>query len=145
MKTVAKYNIYKGVSTALTAGTPIVTLLCCGDMFVHRSETAISAGGILAILLTVMLLKDKIVEHFKVPSAFVLSTTILILILLIENILYPMKIVCITTMITSGVDKVTFDRFCTAIEYTMPEQAKAFKHMGYYMCKTDKIIKEPNE
>ena len=61
MKPIAKYNTYKGVSTVLTVGTPIITLACCSDMFVHRSETAISAAGMFGLLLAALLLKDKIV------------------------------------------------------------------------------------
>ena len=61
MKNVAKYNIFKGVSTLLTFGTPLLTLSCCGDFFVHRSETAISAAGIFAIVICLLLFKDKVV------------------------------------------------------------------------------------
>ena len=78
MKTVAKYNTFKGVSTGLTIGTPIVTLICCGEMFVHRSDTAISAAGIFAILFSFLFFKDKIIEKFKSPSALVLSIAILV-------------------------------------------------------------------
>ena len=52
MKTVAKYNICKGVSDVLTLGTPITTLLLCSDFFIHRSDTAISAAGIFVIIVT---------------------------------------------------------------------------------------------
>ena len=64
MKPVAKYNTCKGVSTVLTVGTPIITLLCCGDMFVHKSSTAISAAGMFGILIAALFLKDKIAENF---------------------------------------------------------------------------------
>lgn len=59
MKPVAKYNLYKGISTAMTVGTPIATLAACGDLFIHRSETAISAAGVLQYLLFVYFLKTR--------------------------------------------------------------------------------------
>ena len=110
MKTVAKYNLFKGISTFCTVGTPIITLMSCSNLFIHRSDTAISAAGIFTILVSILLLKDKIAENFKVPSAFVLSTVLFVGILLVEKIMLPMKIVALATMITSGIDEITFKR-----------------------------------
>lgn len=135
MTKVAKYNIFKGVSTGLTLGTPIIALACCGDFFVHRSETAVSAAGMFAILLTLLFCKDKIVEHWKMPSAFVLSVVAFLLIVMIENILLPMKCVCIATMIASGVDELTFKRFYKDIELILPEEAQSFKRFGFLFTK----------
>lgn len=139
MKQVAKYNTFKGVSTVLTIGTPIVTLACCGDFFVHRSDTAISAAGIFAIFIVLLLFKDKFAEKWKVPSAFVLSTAILILLLLVEKIILPVKYVCIATMVATGVDELTFKRFYKQIELLLPEQAQSFKHVGFLFTSTKKL------
>ena len=79
MKTVAKYNICKGVSTLLTMGTPIVTLACCGSFFRERSSTAISAAGLMVILISLLFAKDKIAENFKAPSAFAIAGIVLVL------------------------------------------------------------------
>ena len=92
MKEVGKYNLYKGISTVMTVGTPIITLACCSDFFVHRSDTAMSATAIFTILIACLFLKDKLADKMKVPSAFVLSTVLLILIVLVEKILQPMKL-----------------------------------------------------
>lgn len=139
MKKVAKYNLFKGISTALTVGTPIVTLACCGELFVHRSETAISAAGIFALLIVFLLFKDKIVEKWRVPSAFVLSTVTLILLIMVESIILPVKYVCITTMAASGIDELTFKRFYKQIEAFLPKEADAFKHLGFLFTTTDKL------
>lgn len=139
MKQVAKYNTFKGVSTALTLGTPLVTLICCGDFFVHRSETAISAAGIFAIILMLLLFKDKIAEKWKMPSAFVMSTAILVLIMLVEHIILPVKYVCLATMIATGVDEITFKRFYKQIELLLPKEAASFKHVGFLFVSTDKL------
>jgi hypothetical protein len=43
----------------------------------------------------------------------------------------PIKAVCITTMITSGIDEFTFKSMYKNIELSMPEQTKAYKHFGF--------------
>lgn len=142
MKDVAKYNVFKGVSMLLTMGTPIITLACCGDFFVHRSETAVSAAGVFVIILLVFLFKDKIVEKFKMPSAFVLSTAIFVLLLLVENIMMPIKCVCIATMIATGVDELTFKRFYKNIECTLPKAAVRYKHLGFLFTTSYRLARE---
>lgn len=145
MKSVAKYNIYKGVSTALTVGTPIATLCSCSEFFIHRSSTAISAAGIFAILLTLLFAKDKLVENFKMPSTFVISACMFVLIVMIERIIEPMKYVCITTMIASGIDELTFKRFYKMTELTFPKQAQSFKHLGFMFVTTNRLKEIRNE
>lgn len=139
MKNVAKYNIFKGVSTLLTFGTPLVTLSCCGDFFVHRSETAISAAGIFAIVICLLLFKDKLLENWKMPSAFLTSLIIFILILLVESIIIPIKYVCIATLISTGVDEVSFKRLYKNIETLLPEQAASFKHCGFLFTTSSRL------
>ena len=46
-------------------GTPIITLACCGDFFVERPATAISAAGVFAILIALLFAKDKLAEKIK--------------------------------------------------------------------------------
>ena len=91
MKEVGKYNTFKGISTLLTMGTPIITLACCGDFFVDRPATAISAAGMFAILIALLLGKDKLAEKIKFQSAFIISAVVLVLIVVMENIILPMK------------------------------------------------------
>lgn len=149
MKQVGKYNTFKGISTLLTIGTPIITLACCGDFFVQRSETAISAAGVFAILIALLFAKDKLAEKLKSPSAFIISAAVLIIIVVVENILLPMKYVCIATMIASGVDELTFKRMYKALECKMPQCWQAYEHFGFIFAKTqdifDKVQKEVNK
>lgn len=140
--TVAKYNIFKGLSTICTIGSPIITLLSCSNMIIHRPDTAISAAGIYTILICILLLKDKIAEKFKVPSAFVLSAVVFVFILLVEKILLPMKIVALVTMITSGIDEVTFKRTYKIIEKYLPEAAQDRKIVGFIFTTTKKLNEE---
>lgn len=144
MKTVAKYNLYKGISTFCTVGAPIVTLLCCSDMFVHRSETAISAAGAFAILICLLFMKDKLAENFKAPSAFIVSFVSLVLILIIENIMVPVKTICLVTMITSGIDEVTFKKWYKAIEISLPDNVSAYKTAGFIFTTTKNLLEGVN-
>lgn len=145
MSNVAKYNTYKGVSTALTFGTPIITMICCGDFFVHRSDTALSAAGIFTLLIVALFAKDKLMEYFKAPSAFVLSFLALILVIMIENITLPIKYVCIATMAASGVDELTFKRWYKLTEKQLPEIASQYKHIGFLFVTNKKLMEEYNE
>ena len=111
MKQVGKYNTFKGISTLLTIGTPIITLACCGDFFTERPATAISAA-------------------------------VLVIIVMVENILLPMKYVCIATMIASGVDELTFKRMYKALECKMPQCWQAYEHFGFIFAKTQDIFDE---
>lgn len=142
MKEVGKYNTFKGISTLLTIGTPIITLACCGDFFVQRSETAISAAGVFAILIALLFAKDKLAEKIKSPSAFIISAAVLVIIVMVENILLPMKYVCIATMIASGVDELTFKRMYKALECKMPQCWQAYEHFGFIFAKTQDIFDE---
>lgn len=143
MRAVAKYNTFKGVSTALTIGTPIATLACCGDFFVHRADTAISAAGIFSILIASLFLKDKIAETFKSPSALILSAIILVLVCMVENIIFPIKCVCIATIAACGVDELTFKRWYKQIERAFPEGAQDYKHFGFLFTTSQNLLGDP--
>ena len=142
MKEVGKYNTFKGISTLLTIGTPIITLACCGDFFTERPATAISAAGVFAILIALLFAKDKLAEKIKTPSAFIISAAVLVIIVVVENILLPMKYVCIATMIASGVDELTFKRMYKALECKMPQCWQAYEHFGFIFAKTQDIFDE---
>lgn len=139
MNQVAKYNMLKGVSTALTIGTPVVTLACFGDFFVHSSGTAISAAGMFALFIIALLFKDKLAENLKMPSAFIVSVATFILLLIVEKIMLPMKYVCITTMIATGADELTFKRLYKQLELMLPQQAQTFKHVGFIFTTTKNL------
>jgi hypothetical protein len=143
MRAVAKYNTFKGVSTALTIGTPIATLACCGDFFVHRADTAISAAGIFSILIASLFLKDKIAETFKSPSALILSAIILVLVCMVENIVFPIKCVCIATIGACGIDELTFKRWYKQLERAFPQGANDYKHFGFIFTSSQNLLGDP--
>ena len=140
MKAVGKYNVCKAISTLLTVGTPIVTLCLCSELFVHRSDTAISAAGMFAIFLSLLFLKDKIAENLKVPSAFVISAISLVLLLLVESLIVPLKYVSIVTLCTSGIDELTFKRIYKRTEMEFPKGFEKCKMFGFMFITTDKLM-----
>lgn len=144
MKAVGKYNTCKAISTLLTVGTPITTLCFCSDLFIHRSDTAISAAGMFAIFLSLLFLKDKIAENFKVPSAFVISAASLVLLLLVESLILPLKYVSIATLCTSGIDELTFKRIYKSIELGFPKDYGKCKFLGFMFITTDKLMEVSN-
>ncbi len=141
MKNVAKYNLFKGLSTVLTVGTPIITLAFCGNFFRERSATAISAAGVFVILIVALFAKDKIAENFKVPGAFAIALTCLIGLYLVENIIVPMKYVCWATTAAAGIDALTFKNAYKQMEMLLPEQQKAYKHFGFIFTTTKNLEK----
>lgn len=142
MKLVFKYNLYKGISTLLGVGTPLITLLTSSKYFIYSPAGAISFTGVLTILIAALFLKDKLAENWKMPSEFILVSAILVIILLLEHILQPIKIVCIVTMIASGIDELTFKRLYKSCEMKMPKNAISHKILGFYFTTSKKLEKE---
>lgn len=139
MKNVAKYNTCKAVSTLCTIGSPIITLASCSEVFVHNSGTSLSAAAMFAIFLSILFLKDKIAEHFKMPSAFVVAFSCYILIVIVENLLMPMKTVCLVTMMTAGVDELTFKQWYKATKNLLPESVSSYEHFGFIFTTSNKL------
>ena len=139
MKPVAKYNSCKAMSTMLTIGSPIITLASCSDLFVHKSGTAISAAGMFAILIALLFAKDKIAENFKMPSALVVAITGFVLVTIVENLLAPVKMVCIVTMITAGVDELTFKQWYKSAQALLPDRAEVYKKFGFIFTTSGKL------
>lgn len=139
MKRVAKYNLYKGISTLLTFATPTVTLACCGEFFKHRSDTSLSAAGVFVLILILFFAKDKIVEKLKMPAPFLFCALVLIFIIMIENILVPIKTVCIMTLVATGVDELTFKRFYKTVEKSFKCDISDYKKFGFIFSTTSSI------
>lgn len=131
MTPVSKYNTFKAVSTVLTFGTPIITLAASGELFVHQADTAISAAGVFAILISVLFFKDKIAEQFKAPSGLVVAIAVLVLTLFLERLLVPIKYVCFATICACGVDELTFKTWYKQAATKLPQSVDAFKHIGF--------------
>lgn len=140
-----KYNIFKGISTLLSVGTPLATLFITSADFIYTPEGAMSFTGVLTILLAALLLKDKIAENWKAPSAFIVSAVLLVILIVVEHIIEPIKFVCLATMACSGVDEITFKRFYKNIEAVLPEVSKYYKHFGFLMTTSKKLFENKED
>lgn len=139
MTNVAKYNTFKGLSTGLTFGTPLVTMLCVGDVILTQPSSTISASAVFALIVAALFCKDKIAENFKMPSALMIAVAAFVFCILVENILYPMKIISLTTIAACLVDEVSFKRLYKLAELQLPKGAAAAKHFGFYLGKQSTI------
>jgi hypothetical protein len=127
---VAKYNIVKGVSTVTTFGTPVVALACSSvDIVTPAGKMSVTAC--IVCLIAALFLKDKLAENFKMPSAFIVSTILFCLIIMIEHILVPLKSILLASMIASGVDELTFKRWYKHLRLMMSDKANAYEHVGF--------------
>ncbi len=145
MTKVAKYNTFKGISTGITFGAPIATMLAVGELLVERPSTAISGGAVFALLLSALLLKDKLAENFKMPSALVIAVMVFVFCVLVEKIIRPMKIISLVTIIACGVDELTFKGFYKRIETGFPKKAREYKHYGFYTVRQPQIDELTNK
>ena len=132
MTKVVKYNTYKGFSTALTFGTPLVTMCCVGDVFIQQPATAISGAAIFALLLAALFAKDKLAEKFKCPSALVIAIIVFVFCCIVEKVIQPLKIISLMAIVSCGVDELTFKGFYKRIELSFPQTAQSLKRFGFY-------------
>jgi len=139
MKDVGKYNTFYALSNLLTFGTPIITLVTCSSFFIHRTETSISAAGMFVLMICAFIFKDKIMKTKKIPSVFIISSIIFILIIMFESIVEPIKTVCFATMISTGIDELSFKRIYKRLELLLPKSAEAYNQFGFIFAKTDKL------
>lgn len=140
MREVGKYNLFKSLSILITCVPPIITAYLLGDLIVYDAGASMSLAAILAICTVLFFLKNKILENFKVPSAFTISLILFILFITVEQIIIPAKYLCGVVMVCTGIDELSFKRIYKRIEVLLPEKREAYKHFGFYFCKTSTLL-----
>lgn len=140
MREVGKYNLFKGLSIFTTCIPTLIVGLSYTDDIVNDSDASMSLVAIIGILFAALFLKNKIAENFKSPSAFIIATILFVSIVVIEKILLPVKFTCLTVMIVCGIDELSFKRIYKRIELLLPEKRELYKHIGFYFCKTEKLL-----
>lgn len=144
MNKVAKYNTFKVISTILTGGTPVATLLICGGGLTSMQQS-VSFVGTVALFLTFFIFKDKIMEEFKSPTALKLALIGFICVTLFKDIITTMQYVFLATIVASTIDELTFKHFYKVIEAKLPEGAEAYKFLGFLWTTTQKMEAELKE
>lgn len=139
MTRVAKYNTCKAVSMVLTMGTPIVTLFSCSTLYIHRSETTLSAAGVLMFIILGFLFKDKLLENFKLPSPLIFCLCGLAFSLMVQSIMTTIIYMFATSVIATGIDTFTFRSVCKKYDILFPKKTEAYKHFGFIFAKNSTI------
>lgn len=96
------------------------------------------------MLLSVLFFKDKIMENLKVPSPFIISVVGLVLILLLESIMHPMKVILTATAVVTGADTLVFKRLYKNIELDFPDNIEKYKHFGFVITKSEILEEKKN-
>lgn len=146
MGEVGKYNLFKGLSMFITCIPTLIVCFSHSDAIVKDGGASISFAAMIGILIAILFLKNKIAENFKIPSPFIIATVLFVTITVIEKILLPVKFTCLTVMIVCGIDELSFKRIYKRIELLLPEKREVYKHLGFYICKTETLLgKTDNE
>ena len=145
MGEIGKYNLFKLLSILITCIPTLAVAFSYSDMIVHDSGASISLTAIIGILIAALFLKNKIAENFKLSSPLIVAGILLGIILLVEQILIPAKFTCLAVVISCAVDELSFKRIYKRIELRLPEKSQAYKHFGFYACKTETLMGGNNE
>lgn len=90
-------------SGLLGAGVPLAATVSQFDFFVQRSDTTISAIGIIALIIGAVSFKGAVIKFFKTPTALKLWLVFFVLAVLVEPIIYQVKIIAIFGLAAQGV------------------------------------------
>ena len=139
MKGIMKYNLFKIGSTVLTLGVPTGTLALCSQFYKDIGSASTAAGAVFMGFIALFFLKDKIAENFKCPSGLVLAITTLAVALIIHLILVPIVYVCIASIVSCGIDELSFKRLYKKLEKTFPATCKEKKKFGFYFTRSKTV------
>lgn len=103
MKNKTKSMLCRVGSGVIGAGLPIAVLCTQFDFFVQRSETTVSAIGIIAVIIGAVSFKDALIKFFKTPTALKLWLVVFVFAVLIEPIIYQFKIVALFGLAGQGI------------------------------------------
>ena len=145
MKLVGKYNLFKGMSIMITVVPVMLATFSQRNLIIKDGGTSVSFAAVIGVLIAFLMLKNKIAENVKMPSAFIISTILFVTIVMIEQILIPVKLISLTAMISCGIDELSFKRIYKRLELRLPELSESYKHFGLYLVKTDKLLGESNK
>lgn len=103
MSNKTKSILCKVGSGVVGAGLPIAVLCTQFDFFIQRSETTVSAIGIIALIIGAVSFKDALLKFFKTPTALKLWLIVFVFAVLVEPIIYQMKVVAMFGLAAQGI------------------------------------------
>lgn len=109
MKNKTKGTIIKWVSIVLCVATPLAATLSQFPVWIATSDRA-TISGIVVVLLFISCLPflRVIKEKLKSPAAWLVWTILAVLTILLANIIFQMRFVCIVGAISNGIGALLF-------------------------------------
>lgn len=109
MKNKTKGNIIKWVSIVLCVASPLAATLSQFPVWIATSDRATISGiAVVLLFLSCLPFIRVIKEKLKSPAAWLVWTILAVLTILLANIIYQMRFVCIVGAISNGIGALLF-------------------------------------
>lgn len=109
MKNKTKGNIVKWVSIVLCVAAPLAATLSQFPVWIATSDRATISGIVVVLLFISCLPFIRVIKEFlKSPAAWLIWTILAVLTILLANIIFQMRFVCIVGAISNGIGAVLF-------------------------------------
>lgn len=109
MKNKTKGNIIKWIAIVLCVAAPLAATLSQFPVWIATSDKATISGiAFVLLFLSVLPFVRIIKEKLKSPAAWLIWTILAVLTILLANIIYQMRFVCIVGAISNGIGALLF-------------------------------------
>jgi hypothetical protein len=109
MKNKTKGTIIKWVSIVLCVGAPLAATISQFPVWIATSDRATISGiAVILLFLSCLPFIRVIKEKLKSPAAWLVWTILAVLTILLANIIYQMRFVCIVGAISNGIGALLF-------------------------------------
>lgn len=109
MKNKTKGNIIKWVSIILCVGAPLAATLSQFPVWIATSDRATISGIVFVLLFISCLPFIRVIkEKLKSPAAWLVWTILAVLTILLANIIFQMRFVCIVGAVSNGIGALLF-------------------------------------
>lgn len=109
MKNKTKGNIIKWVSIILCVAAPLAATLSQFPVWIATSDRATISGIVFVLLFLSCLPFIRVIkEKLKSPAAWLVWTILAVLTILLANIIFQMRFVCIVGAVSNGIGALLF-------------------------------------
>lgn len=109
MKNKTKGNIVKWIAIILCVAAPLAATLSQFPVWIATSDKATISGIVFVLLFLSLLPFIRVIkEKLKSPAAWLIWTILAVLTILLANIIFQMRFVCIVGAISNGIGALLF-------------------------------------
>lgn len=109
MKNKTKGNIIKWVSIILCVAAPLAATLSQFPVWIATSDRATISGIVVVLLFVCCVPFFRVIkEKLKSPAAWLIWTILAVLTILLANIIFQMRFVCIVGAVSNGIGGLLF-------------------------------------